>query len=113
MTVPAILLGLVCLAVLVYFLVSLHRLNRVASALRKGDGSVDIPLIRFPFLKEASQHYRFFHNAVSDLDHLEKYQQRMHVYEKKEMEHILEKEGLRSEERRVGKECRSRWSPEH
>src|SRR3712207_3668690 len=23
------------------------------------------------------------------------------------------KEGLRSEERRVGKECRSRWSPDH
>ena len=25
----------------------------------------------------------------------------------------LEKEGKRSEERRVGKECRSRWSPYH
>ena len=27
--------------------------------------------------------------------------------------HVLEKFGLRSEERRVGKECRSRWSPYH
>ena len=26
---------------------------------------------------------------------------------------IKEKEGIRSEERRVGKECRSRWSPYH
>ena len=26
---------------------------------------------------------------------------------------LLEKEGSRSEERRVGKECRSRWSPYH
>ena len=25
----------------------------------------------------------------------------------------LEKQGVRSEERRVGKECRSRWSPYH
>ena len=25
----------------------------------------------------------------------------------------LEREGYRSEERRVGKECRSRWSPYH
>ncbi|NOY86606.1 MAG: HD domain-containing protein [Deltaproteobacteria bacterium] len=107
MTVPAILLGLVCLAVLVYFLVSLHRLNRVASALRKGDGSVDVPLIRFPFLKEASQHYRFFHNAVSDLNHLEKYQQRMHAYEKKEMEHILEKEDLSRQLEKQLKEVRN------
>ena len=27
--------------------------------------------------------------------------------------HRLEKESMRSEERRVGKECRSRWSPYH
>ena len=26
---------------------------------------------------------------------------------------LLEKNGFRSEERRVGKECRSRWSPYH
>ena len=25
----------------------------------------------------------------------------------------LEQDGMRSEERRVGKECRSRWSPYH
>ncbi len=94
LTVPAILLVFVCLAVLVYFLVSLHRLNRVASALRKGDRSIDMPLIRFPLLKEASRHFRFFHDAVSDLDHLEQYQQRMHTYEKKEVEHLREKEDL-------------------
>ena len=29
------------------------------------------------------------------------------------MEKVLEKLLLRSEERRVGKECRSRWSPYH
>ena len=29
------------------------------------------------------------------------------------MEFNLDKEDLRSEERRVGKECRSRWSPYH
>ena len=27
--------------------------------------------------------------------------------------HSMEEEGARSEERRVGKECRSRWSPYH
>src|SRR3989449_2146762 len=27
--------------------------------------------------------------------------------------HVLDPSGLRSEERRVGKECRSRWSPYH
>src|SRR2546421_3305525 len=27
--------------------------------------------------------------------------------------HVVEGDGLRSEERRVGKECRSRWSPYH
>ena len=26
---------------------------------------------------------------------------------------VIEKDGMRSEERRVGKECRSRWSPYH
>ena len=26
---------------------------------------------------------------------------------------LMEEQGLRSEERRVGKECRSRWSPYH
>ena len=26
---------------------------------------------------------------------------------------VIEQDGLRSEERRVGKECRSRWSPYH
>ena len=26
---------------------------------------------------------------------------------------FMEKNGIRSEERRVGKECRSRWSPYH
>ena len=30
-----------------------------------------------------------------------------------EMKHHLSKEERRSEERRVGKECRSRWSPYH
>ena len=30
-----------------------------------------------------------------------------------ELAALLEKEGFRSEERRVGKECRSRWSPYH
>src|SRR2546429_8773133 len=30
-----------------------------------------------------------------------------------EMEFIALREGMRSEERRVGKECRSRWSPYH
>ena len=29
------------------------------------------------------------------------------------MEEIARKAGIRSEERRVGKECRSRWSPYH
>ena len=29
------------------------------------------------------------------------------------MNHIEKKEYERSEERRVGKECRSRWSPDH
>ena len=28
-------------------------------------------------------------------------------------QHIVGKDKLRSEERRVGKECRSRWSPYH
>ena len=28
-------------------------------------------------------------------------------------DHAIVREGLRSEERRVGKECRSRWSPYH
>ena len=32
---------------------------------------------------------------------------------KKENPHFLEANTLRSEERRVGKECRSRWSPYH
>ena len=30
-----------------------------------------------------------------------------------ELYHKSKAEGLRSEERRVGKECRSRWSPYH
>ena len=29
----------------------------------------------------------------------------------KEIKEVLKKHGFRSEERRVGKECRSRWSP--
>ena len=32
---------------------------------------------------------------------------------RKKHEHYSEEEKLRSEERRVGKECRSRWSPYH
>ena len=30
-----------------------------------------------------------------------------------ELDKIIERAGARSEERRVGKECRSRWSPYH
>src|SRR3984893_19440008 len=32
---------------------------------------------------------------------------------KRVVEYLREKPGVRSEERRVGKECRSRWSPYH
>ena len=32
---------------------------------------------------------------------------------KEEEEEVTEREEWRSEERRVGKECRSRWSPYH
>ena len=38
---------------------------------------------------------------------------RLAVYDKIYDEIITEKEFIRSEERRVGKECRSRWSPYH
>ena len=31
----------------------------------------------------------------------------------KKLSELMEKKVLRSEERRVGKECRSRWSPYH
>ena len=32
---------------------------------------------------------------------------------KRNAQSFLKKAGIRSEERRVGKECRSRWSPYH
>ena len=34
-------------------------------------------------------------------------------YDAKETASMLDDHGIRSEERRVGKECRSRWSPDH
>ena len=34
-------------------------------------------------------------------------------FSKEEAEHLVIRADLRSEERRVGKECRSRWSPYH
>ena len=33
--------------------------------------------------------------------------------DEQELQLVTKKDGLRSEERRVGKECRSRWSPYH
>ena len=39
--------------------------------------------------------------------------QRGFVWNKKQMDLFIESLLLRSEERRVGKECRSRWSPYH
>ena len=44
-----------------------------------------------------------------------KYYGTSHVLSKDEAKFVFEKgcEQLRSEERRVGKECRSRWSPYH
>ena len=35
------------------------------------------------------------------------------VYQIIEFQHVKPGKGARSEERRVGKECRSRWSPYH
>src|SRR3712207_9447757 len=37
----------------------------------------------------------------------------IYLYSQEDVERIATEAGLRSEERRVGKECRSRWSPYH
>ena len=48
------------------------------------------------------------HGELSLEENLKSYEEGMNLY--KELKIILL---LRSEERRVGKECRSRWSPYH
>ena len=47
---------------------------------------------------EENPHYTFEQGDICDRDRLKK---------------LFEKHVIRSEERRVGKECRSRWSPYH
>ena len=43
----------------------------------------------------------------------EKYKELQPEKYKDTIEHVISKGNTRSEERRVGKECRSRWSPYH
>jgi HD-GYP domain-containing protein (c-di-GMP phosphodiesterase class II) len=83
-----------CLFILVYYLFSIKKLNQVAARLQKGDLSMEVPISRLPVLREACRHYSFLSSAVADLKHLEKYQQKMLTYEKKELEHLLDKENL-------------------
>jgi len=82
------------LLILTYYLFSIKKLNRVAARLRQGDLSMEVPISRLPVLKEACRHYSFLSSAVADLEHLEKYQQKMLTYEKKELEHLLDKDNL-------------------
>ena len=37
----------------------------------------------------------------------------MQIFKTSDLDYIARRTYLRSEERRVGKECRSRWSPDH
>jgi signal transduction protein with GAF and PtsI domain len=83
-----------CLFILVYYLFSIKKLNQFAARLREGDLSKKVPISRLPVLREACRHYSFLSKAVADLEHLEKYQQKMLTYEKKELEHLLDKENL-------------------
>ena len=52
---------------------------------------------------------------IKDFDDLENYFKKkvQHVEELEDLNTELTIENRRSEERRVGKECRSRWSPYH
>lgn len=83
-----------CIFILFYYLLSIKNLNRVAARLRQGDLSAEIPISRLPVLREACRHYNFLSSAVADLEHLEKYQQKMLTYENKELKHLLDKENL-------------------
>ena len=48
---------------------------------------------------------------IGDSGHIR--QQGLQLFTASRMPHLQEKCTYRSEERRVGKECRSRWSPYH
>ena len=77
----------------------------------KRDGHFSVQAIREPMEKKACSFERIYFSRGSDKD----------IYrERKELGRLLTPAileavdyDLRSEERRVGKECRSRWSPYH
>ncbi len=84
----------ISLIILVIYAFSLHALNKAAKNLESGDLQTSIPNTPLPFLGEISRHYNFLSGAVTDLQRVEEYQQRMLAYEKNEMSHLLEKEVL-------------------
>ena len=84
----------ISLILLVIYAFSLHALNKAAKNLESGDLQTSIPNTPLPFLGEISRHYNFLSGAVTDLQRVEEYQQRMLAYEKNEMSHLLEKEVL-------------------
>ena len=50
---------------------------------------------------------------VTELEHTKQVSQEVKSYYREAFENIEKQLDVRSEERRVGKECRSRWSPYH
>ncbi|UCF30186.1 MAG: HD domain-containing protein [bacterium] len=82
------------LTVLTYILTRIRGLNRAADDIQRGDTTVKIVESRLPVLGQTARHYRFLSMAVTDLEQMEKFQQRMLAYEKKEMEYLLETEAL-------------------
>jgi len=79
---------------LVHILVHLNRLNRTASRMEEGASKVPIPTSILPVLSTASTHYRIFSTALTDLQNMEEFQQKMMAFEKREIAHFLERESL-------------------
>ena len=90
-------IALVSLLSLVFIVNRIRGLNELADMVQEGKQDIEIPESSLPVLGQTARHIRFLSMAVTDLEQMEKYQQRMLTYEKKEMEYLLEKEVLSRE----------------
>src|SRR5438046_9658386 len=74
-------------------------------------------LIDFFFFSSRRRHTRLVSDWSSDVCSSDLHQASHHHHQQDDLPHIprgvSSHRGHRSEERRVGKECRSRWSPDH
>src|SRR5690348_18509533 len=91
-------------AVFFFFFSSRRRHTRWTGDWSSDVCSSDLERWIVAYCESAMLHYRFDDGRLADIPGYEYYGK---------LAERVAKHGARSEERRVGKECRSRWAPEH